>query len=292
MIHIRLKGGLGNQMFQYAFAIGQAARLGTGLKVDCSALLDRARGKDFVYRDYDLDIFKLEPEFVISPEKLRKIYRFKSSMLSRYTKKFAQKGLKLEKEKHFHVDKSLLSSPKDQVVYDGWWQSETYFENVSEELSEAFSFKEGILPVSQALFEQLSQTNSVCLNVRRTDFLTTPALNATNLDYFMRAARKMAELVDRPHFYVFSDDIAWCKENIRLEQPVKVIGHEHKGWKFGNYLQLMSACKNFIIPNSSFAWWAVWLNKHENKQVIAPKNWFNEGDYDTRDLVPQWWLRL
>ena len=78
MIHIRLKGGMGNQMFQYAFALGQAARLGTKLKVDCSALLDRARGQDFVYRDFDLDIFELQPEFVIAPEKLRRFYKLKS----------------------------------------------------------------------------------------------------------------------------------------------------------------------------------------------------------------------
>ena len=102
----------------------------------------------------------------------------------------------------------------------------------------------------------------------------------------------MAEHVEEPHFFVFSDDIDWCRENIVLDHPVQVVDHDYKGRKFGNYMQLMVSCKNFIIPNSSFAWWAVWLNEQENKRVIAPSNWFNEGDYNTEDLVPSTWIRM
>jgi hypothetical protein len=283
---------MGNQMFQYAFGLGQAARLNTSLKLDCSALLDRARGKDFVYRDLDLDIFEANPEFGMDPALLRRIYKIKSSALSRTVKKIAARGLTVVKEKHFHVDTSLIENPVDQALYDGWWQSERYFKNVKEQLNEAFQFREEVLPASQEVFNKIKNTNAVCLNVRRTDFLTTPTLNATNLEYFLAAARRMADLVENPHFFVFSDDLAWCQENIRLDHPVEVVTHDHKGKKFGNYLQLMKNCKHFIIPNSSFAWWAVWLNKSKDKQVIAPKNWFNEGDFDTTDLVPDDWVRL
>lgn len=292
MIHIRLKGGMGNQMFQYAFALGQATRLKTSLKVDCSALLDRARGKDFVYRDYDLDIFKLQADFAMDPARLRTIYKLRFSKISRWIKAYAQRGLKLEKEKHFHVDSTLISDPLDDVVYDGWWQGEKYFENVKKEVREAFSFKQGILPESRELHEKIMSTNSVCLNVRRTDFLTTPTLNATNLEYFLEAAKQMGEMIEAPHFFIFSDDIEWCAENIVLDYPIDIVSHEVKGWKFGNYLQLMKSCKNFIIPNSSFAWWAVWLNENQDRKVIAPKNWFNEGDFNTSDLVPEEWLRI
>lgn len=292
MIQIRLKGGMGNQMFQYAFAMGQAARLNTSLKVDCAALLDRARGKDFVYRDYDLVLYKLEADFVIPPAKLRSMYKLKSAKLSRMVKRYAQKGLALEKEKLFHVDEALINNPVDGVVYDGWWQSEKYFENVEAQVREAFSFREEIMPESQELLSKIKNTNAVCLNVRRTDFLTTPTLNATNLEYFQSAAKMMGEMVESPHFFIFSDDTAWCKENLKLGYPMQVVEHDMKGFKFGNYLQLMKACKHFVIPNSSFAWWAVWLNENPDKKVIAPKNWFNEGDYDTSDLVPETWLRL
>lgn len=292
MISIRLKGGMGNQMFQYAFGLARAARLETELKVDCAVLLDRARGADFVYRGYDLDIFKVNPGFMVSPEKLRFLYKLKSAAWSRMVKQYTLKGLPVEKEAHFHVDQTLISEPKNEVVYDGWWQSAKYFEHIKPEVKRAFTFLDAILPESVELLKRIQDTNSVCLNVRRTDFLTTPSLNATNLEYFMKAAGQMMDLVEHPRFFVFSDDVEWCKENIKLSCPVEVVGHEHKGRKFGNYLQLMKSCKNFIIPNSSFAWWAVWLNENQIKHVIAPANWFNEGDHDTSDLVPDTWMRF
>lgn len=292
MIQVRLKGGLGNQMFQYAFGMARAAQLGTSLKLDCSALLDRSRGKDFVYRDLDLDIFSSEPDFGINPALLRKFYKIKSSSISRLVKKHAARGLTMEKEKHFHVDQRLIESPTDNALYDGWWQSERYFSNINSQIREAFKFKESILPEAKVLYEEICNSNSVCLNVRRTDFLTTPTLNATNLEYFLKSAERMAGLIENPHFFIFSDDIDWCKTHIRLDHPVNIVGHEMKGYKFGNYLQLMKACKNFIIPNSSFAWWAVWLNENQDRKVIAPKNWFNEGDFNTSDLVPKEWLRI
>lgn len=292
MITVRLKGGMGNQMFQYAFGLAQAKKLNTEYKLDCAVLLDRARSKDFVYRNYDLDIYSLEPDFVMSPERLSALYKLRSAKLSRLIKKITLKGLPLEKEKHFHVDHELLSKPKDNVAYDGWWQSPKYFKSVEQEVRNAFAFKSSILSDSTVLHKQILQTNSVCLNVRRTDFLTTPSLNSTNLQYFMNAVRQMSELVENPHFFIFSDDIKWCTENLKLPFPTIIVGHEHKGVKFGNYLQLMKSCKNYIIPNSSFAWWAVWLNENEDKKVIAPRNWFNEGDFDTKDLVPETWLRL
>lgn len=292
MITVRLKGGMGNQMFQYAFGKAMAARLGTSVNFDCSLLLDRARGKEFVYRDYDLDIFNVDAQFSVEPSTLRTLYKLRSSTLSRYIKKWAAKGKPIFKEPHFEVSEQLLTNPVNNQIYDGWWQGHPYFDSITEQLRNDFTFKTGVLPGSAELHNKITATNSICLNVRRTDFLTTPALNATNLEYFLRGAEHMATLVEQPHFFVFSDDVEWCRENIQLPHPVEVVEHSHKGHKFGNYLQLLAACKHFIIPNSSFAWWAVWLNGNTDKHVIAPKNWFNEGDYDTRDLVPQNWIRL
>lgn len=292
MIVVRLKGGMGNQMFQYAFGKALAQILGTSVQFDCAVLLDRARGRDFVYRDYDLDIFNVQPEFSVQPDRLRTLFKLKSATVSRYIKRWAAQGRTIYKEKHFHVEQALLQQPPDGVLYDGWWQSFRYAALIEEEVRKAFEFQDSILLESQPLLEQINNTNSVCLNVRRTDFLTTPALNATNLAYFLRAAAHMAERVQNPSFFVFSDDVEWCREHIKLPHPVQVVAHTHKGRKFGNYMQLMKACKHFIIPNSSFAWWAVWLNEQQEKHVIAPKKWFNEGNHDTTDLVPENWIRL
>lgn len=292
MVIIRLSGGLGNQMFQYAFGKALATSFGTELEIDCSLLLDRARGKDYVYRDYDLSIFNVDESFTVQPNVLRSIFRLKSSRIGKRLRAFLARGKHYEKERHFHVDKRLLESPTDNTIYEGWWQSEQYFNTVKDEVRKDFTFKAPLMPEAAELNKRIQSTNSVCLNVRRTDFISNSTLNATDLNYFLRAVEKIEALVETPHFFVFSDDVAWCEEHIKLEHPTEIVQHELKGPKFGNYLRLMTNCKHFIIPNSSFAWWAAWLCDFPNKQVIAPKKWFNDEQYDTSDVTPKDWMRI
>lgn len=292
MVIVRLKGGMGNQMFQYAFGKRMAHVLDTELQLDLSLLLDRARGADHVYRDFDLTIFQLQPTFYINPSFLRLLYKTKSSKICKLTRKWAQKGKNYLKEPHFHIVEELLKQPKNNTIYEGWWQGEGYFADIAADIRKDFRFVHPLLEVSKPLLESIQNTNSICLNVRRTDFLKVSNLNTTNKDYFLNAAKKMAANIKNPHFFIFSDDVEWCAENLNLQHPTTLVSHAHKGIKFGNYMQLMKACKHFIIPNSSFAWWAVWLCEYENKQVIAPKNWFNDTEYDTSDLVPAEWVRM
>ncbi|MEM8906560.1 MAG: alpha-1,2-fucosyltransferase, partial [Bacteroidota bacterium] len=291
MIITRLKGGMGNQMFQYAFGKSMATALQTDFQLDLTSLLDRSK-KDFVHRNYDLDIFELTPNFNFNPSVLKWLYRLKSSSITRMVKKYVEGGQQYIKEGHFHVVQSLIEQPQDRAFYDGWWQSETYFRTVAPEIRKAFRFKTPVLEAARPLLEKIEQHNSICLNVRRTDFLKVDTLNTTNLAYFERGAQYLAERITEPHFFIFSDDIEWCQKNIQLPHPIQVVGHEIKGRKFGNYLQLMKACKHYIIPNSSFAWWAIWLNERPEKIVVAPKNWFNDPDINTTDLVPSNWVRL
>jgi len=291
MIYIRLKGGMGNQMFQYAFGLKLAQELNTELKLDLSALLDRSKG-DFVYRDYDLPIFEVENNFLHSPSFLKKFYKIKSSRLSKILRNQIKKRRNYIRESQFHFQPQLLEQPIDDTIYEGWFQSSKYFKDIEEKVRQHFTFKNKILPESQSILQQIQTTNSICLNVRRTDFLKVDNLNTTSKDYFLKAAIEMAWKVENPHFFIFSDDIAWCQKNLKFNFPTQVVDHSHKGFKFSNYMQLMTACKHFIIPNSSFAWWAVWLNQSSDKIVIAPKNWFNDSTINTTDLVPANWLRL
>lgn len=283
---------MGNQMFQYALGVQLTALLHTDMQMDLSSLLDRSKGPDFVYRNYDLDIFQLRTTFASSPDFLQKMALLKSARLTKWMRKKAEKGNTLIKEKHFHFQPEILQAAKDKAVYEGWFQSPLYFKNVEEQVKRAFEFEDSILPVSQAIFDTIKKSNAVCLNVRRTDFLKVDTLNATNQAYFDRAAKRMGEQVTNPVFFIFSDDMEWCRQNIKPGFPTHYVGHEHKGRKFGNYLQLMKACQHFIIPNSSFAWWAVYLNENKNKQVIAPENWFTDPEIDTSDLIPEGWTRL
>lgn len=291
MIIIRLKGGMGNQMFQYAFGLSLANKLNTNLKVDLSSLLDRSKG-DFVYRNYDLDIFTLKAEFLNSPQLLKTIYRSKSRAVTKLVEKRVISKRPYVKEIDFHFQNDLIAKAAKNTVYEGWFQSHLYFQDIEAQVRNAFQFKTPILDSSQELLDKINTSNAVCLNVRRTDFLKVDNLNTTNLDYFIKAANHMASIVDKPVFFIFSDDVKWCQENIKLAYPTQLVGHEHKGRKFGNYLQLMIACKHYIIPNSSFAWWAIWLNNHSEKHVIAPKKWFNDEKIDTSDLTYEHWIRL
>ena len=291
MIIIRLKDGMGNQLFQYAFGLNLAKKLGVDLKLDLSSLLDRSKG-DFVYRDYDLSIFNIEADFLTSPRLLKNLYRFKSSTITKLVRNKINKGRHFIKETDFHYQANLIDQATSNSIYEGWFQSERYFEDVKDILRKQFTFKNALLPKSQSLYCYIQNSNSICLNVRRTDFLKVDTLNTTTKDYFLKAADYMAQKVKNPVFFIFSDDIEWCRKNILLNHPTKIVDHKHKGIKFGNYLQLMSHCKHFIIPNSSFAWWAVWLSQNPGKIVIAPKNWFNDPAIDTTDLVQEDWVRL
>lgn len=292
LVTIRLKAGMGNQMFQYAFGLRAARSLGVDLRIDLSLLLDRARGENHVYRDYDLTIFNVPHDFSINPTVLRTLYKTKSSKVCKLTRRWLELGKNYIKEPHFHVSKDILANPIDNTIYEGWWQSEQYFTEIADEVREKFSFVHPILNESEDLLMRIENSNSICLNVRRTDFLKTEDLNTTNRDYFRKAADRVAARTENPHFYIFSDDVEWCAENLKLPYDTSLVDHRHKGIKFGNYMQLMKACKHFIIPNSSFAWWAVWLNENKSKRVIAPAKWFNNREHDTSDLVPKAWERM
>jgi len=292
MVIVRFKGGMGNQMFQYAFGRQLAYDLQADLKFDLTNLLYRNNPPDFVYRKYDLDVFKVTINFLHPSGLLSTVFNRRNKKMSQGLRWLLMRNYAVLKEPHFHFDPQILPAAKEGVVYDGWWQSPKYFAGVEATIRQEFAFSRSIISESQELLQRIEQCNAICLNVRRTDFLKVDTLNATNLDYFLRAADFMAQQVGDPHFFIFSDDVAWCRENIKLSFPLEVVGHEHKGYKFGNYLQLMTRCRHFIIPNSSFAWWAAWLNTNPNKQVVAPKNWFTDATIDTADLVPESWHRL
>jgi hypothetical protein len=283
---------MGNQMFQYALGQRLAKELDTKVKYDLSALLDRSRGPDFVYRNFDLDIFNLKLEFTNSPKLLKVLSKLKSSSVTRYFREQVKKGKTYIKEEGFHYQEDLMAHPVDEAVYEGWFQSYKYLEGIEREIYKDFTFKHDIIKDSIKLHEEILSCNAVCLNVRRTDFVANDNLNVTSLSYFEKGAKMIGERVADPQFYIFSDDVHWCKENIKLPFPMQVVDHKHKGYKFGNYLQLMSSCKHFIIPNSSFAWWGAWLSTSTEKIVITPANWFNDKTIDTSDLVPADWIRI
>ena len=294
MVIVKLQGGLGNQMFQYAIGKAISIKHNTTLKLDLSFLQDRSPKESFIFRDYDLGIFNLDVE--ISQGKEKNSFIEGNQWLNRQINLIINENFKkiYFKEKSFEFDCNALKYKN--VYLDGYWQSPKYFMNIENIIRENFSIKYPLLYNSQKIAMDIVESNSVCLNVRRTDFVNLKNTNkfhgVKEIEYFNEAINLLSSKVDDLKIFVFSDDINWCVKNLRFKFFTTFLTHEHAGHKFNNYFQLMSLCKHFVIPNSTFAWWAAWLSQNPEKIVIAPYKWFNSNSINTADLIPVNWIRV
>lgn len=292
MIISRLHSGLGNQMFQYAMGRRVATQLGADFGIDLSLQQDPYANIGHPHRLYALDIFQLEPNFWPSKALTNAVLNLGRGGISRSYRQVLNWRYPVLQEPHFHVAEHLLALPPDNRIYRGYWQSERYFQAIAPLIRQSFRFREGIAEGSKYLLDQIQMSPAVCLNVRRQEFLQLRIHNVTTTGYFTRSAKFIAERVNGAHFFIFSDDLDWCRAHLDLPYPHTFVGEEHFGTQFGNYLQLMIACQHFIIPNSSFAWWAAWLGEQNGSLVICPKPWFNGGPSDARDLIPARWQQI
>jgi hypothetical protein len=146
------------------------------------------------------------------------------------------------------------------------------------------------------LAEKITSCNSVALHVRRGDYAVfanvIALMGETNFDYYSRAANYLAERVKDPQFFVFSDGIEWCKENVKLPFPTTYVDDSSRGPKQAFHFELMSLCKHNIIAASTFSWWAAWLNHNPGKIVVAPKRWYADPAHRDADIVPDSWAKI
>jgi hypothetical protein len=291
MIIVKLWGGMGNQMFQYAFGRSLAHRHDTTLKLDLGFFRNQPRNKKHVFRSYDLDVFNIQEEFATEKEVLKLGRRFKNDLLERGFNRVL--GVKRSHivEPHFHFSPSIHQSP-DDVYLDGYWQSEKYFSDIPQIIRSEFTCREPLNAKAEKLMDDIKNSVSICLNVRRGDFVTNSFHGTYGAEYFAAADAIISRKISGYTYYVFSDEIDWCEQNLKFGVPTVFVSHEYAGPKFQDYLRLMTACRHFVIPNSSFAWWAVWLNGSKDNMVIAPKKWFNDPAMDTRDLYLPGWIKI
>ncbi|HUC80441.1 MAG TPA: alpha-1,2-fucosyltransferase [Flavisolibacter sp.] len=291
MIILKMMGGMGNQMFQYAFGRYLAHKHQTELKFDLSYLNERPKDGNRVIRDFDLDIFKIKGSFA-DPELVKAfVGRTGIPIADKVLQKVLgpKKSHMIERDLHFLPD--FFAAP-DNVYLEGYFASEKYFAPVKKMIAEEFTVKEPLGAKAASLLQEVQGRNSVCVNIRRGDFVTNPTHNICGLDYYAAAEKTMLEKGSDFHFYVFSDDVEWCKENLQFSVPTTFVTHEYKGNKFQDYFRLMSSCQHFIIPNSSFAWWATYLNTKQDKIVIAPSRWLNMPGFTTDDILPASWMKI
>lgn len=289
MIIVHLAGGLGNQMFQYAFARANAIRLSTELAVELS---DKSLQ---IHNGFELDrVFNVHARLASQKEIRAALGLSRNPILRGILKKL---GLSKNCLPHYIEEMHFQFSPEMMYIRDntfvfGYWQSEKYFLDVAESIRQDFKFKLPIESKNIELAKQIKQVNAVSLHVRRGDYASNPKNIAMHglcsIEYYQAAIRHVAKQIKNPHFFVFSDDISWVKNNLRIDFPHQYIDHNH-GAESYNDMRLMSLCKHNIIANSSFSWWGAWLNSNVEKIVIAPKQWFAHS-IDTADLIPNSWL--
>lgn len=284
MRRVLLMGGLGNQMFQYAFARAYAEKNNLELFLDTSFLMDKTQRENFTQRDYELDIFNIGlPAKDFSNER-KKFFK-------KITKYFISE--KIIKEKSFSFDESLLSALNCELII-GYFQTEKYFKNIRDILLKDFHFCE-VTSQTEQLVKLLVVSNTVSVHIRRGDYVASEANKnfhgSCSLEYYQNAFEYINDKVNAPLYVFFSDDMDWVREKFSFVENKILVDHNKEKRSFED-MYLMSVCKNNIIANSSFSWWGAWLNKNPNKIVVAPIKWFNDKSVDTRDLIPDEWVRL
>lgn len=278
---VQILGGLGNQMFQYAFYKALKTQSNEEVKIDISEF----EGYE-LHNGFELDrIFNIDENIIATKEEIN---QFKDNyLLFKYRKKIGLlKKSHLMEEKNFFYDENLFN--KKNGYFQGYWQSYKYFEKIKKKLLKDFKFEVELNEKNKKILKKIKNFNSCSIHVRRGDYLNHPSFGGIcEKEYYLKSIKKIKEIYPSIQFFIFSNDIKWCKENLKLNEA------HYIDWNIGkeSYLDmyLMSQCKNNIIANSSFSWWGAWLNNNTDKCVIAPKKWVNKRiDYS---LVPQDWLR-
>jgi hypothetical protein len=300
LIIVKLMGGLGNQMFQYAAARRLAWRHETELRLDLSFLESDQRVN--TPREFVLDKLRINAERA-SRHELGTIARLGGNLLEKMVTRFCRMirpnacHSAVYREKFFHFDPSVMELPDNSYI-EGYWQSERYFSDIKDILLTEFSIKSPLTGKNLEYVRLVQAENSVSIHVRRGDYVLCPTVHAyhgtCSLQYYHDAVQVIASRVRDPHFFVFSDDPCWVKDNLKVfPHPMTVVEHNgaDKGYE-DLRIRIMSQCRHNIIANSSLSWWGAWLSTVSEKIIIAPRQWFNDPSINTADLIPSSWLRM
>jgi hypothetical protein len=291
MIVVKLSGGLGNQMFQYAAGRSLSLRIGSELRLDISEL------KNDPIRSYGLSRFSIQENFV-SDRELRLVKKpshhlrnFLVDVRCRLAGGFA---LCSEREPGTGFDPGFFSLPDNRYL-DGYWQSENYFLPVQEIIRQEFTVGTEPDPDNRNMAARISSSDAVALHIRRGDYVTDPKTNrdhgTCSMKYYASAMETITDKVKNPLFFIFTDDPVWVRKNFTPAGNHLLVSINDPG-NSAEDLRLMTLCRHHIIANSSFSWWGAWLCRNPGKIVCAPELWFSSLKKDTRDLIPPGWIRL
>lgn len=281
MIVVRLQGGLGNQMFQYAYGRELTAR-GHRVMYDISSYeTDSLRG-------YALNVWRIDA--AIAP----------SSLGERLPQRYGGRGwrgwiagappLRHVRERPMGFRLRFLAPP-DNTYLDGYWQSERFFPSIRDELLQAFQPAAPVSGASRTLADRLEHTNAVAIHVRRGDYLSLGFMQVCDTDYYRHAVDDLLARYEGVEAFVFSDDPAWCQANLRFACPTHHVTHTTEQTAHED-LWLISRCRWHVIANSSFSWWGAWLKQDPTGEVYAPPVWSHDPKINSPDIVADRWRTL
>lgn len=270
-------GGLGNQMFQYAF-YRRLQLDGKDVALDISGFRNYS-----LHNGFELtNIFNVSINIADESANFRRVW-------SKICRKLRLPTQNIQRD--FNYDFKFCKFANNKTRYlQGYWHSEKYFGAYANIIRDDFRFLD--MDNDNKLYAaQIQQTDAVSLHIRMGDYVNHPLHGGIcTLEYYQQAIDLIKVKVASPVFFVFSNNIEWCKQNLDITNVVYVTGNTGKD----SYrdMQLMSLCKHNIIANSSFSWWGAWLNNNPDKVVIAPLKWFNDESISTCDLLPESWVKI
>jgi len=285
MINVILRCGLGNWLFQYAVGRHLAIKNNTAIRFNienCLSIHDIFGRK--VIRQ--LSLFNIKPILYTAMIHNKIGRRLGIYMSSHNDRVYHEKGWGFFPE---------VLELKDGIRLDGFFQSEKYFKDIEKIIRNDLRFRNDSFGEEGAIYkEQITKVNSVSLHIRRGDYLTSKLHNVCNMRYYDKSIAHMQDQLVSPHFFVFSDDIEWCSKNLYTPN-CSFVNTQASGKNPIIDFQLMRLCKHNIISNSTFSWWAAWLNEHHKKIVVAPNRWFNDESMNIKalqDTIPDDWIRM
>jgi hypothetical protein len=279
MVVVRFSDGIGNQMFQYA--CGRALALAR----DQPLALDPCGYAAGAARPYLMDYFHT------AGSTLKVVGRRKGSQVVYGSR--VPPGIREFREKRLGFKPELAGLPDEHILLCGYFQSEKYFQGITGHIRAELRFRS--LPSDDTVHQvesQIAAGNSVSVHLRRTDYVDRARFDVLGTRYFERAIARCRELVPDPRFFVFSDDLEYCRAQPALAGAVFVASDAARRNALVD-MRLMSLCRHHIIANSSFSWWGAWLDARPGKVVIAPSLWFQSpDDPPIDDVLPPEWMRV
>lgn len=292
MIIVRIWGGLGNQMFQYALGYAFAQDYKDILKLDTSFYQEKHNSRQTVR---SLDLYKLPiscKEEVNGPSDLGYVIKLlKNPYINYAIRKFLPITFSIGefvyvKEHQLEYIPDLENLPNNNYYFDGYWHCEKYFVKYRNSLLSQFVFTNSQI---EKAFSEISVNNkyeTVAVHIRRGDYITQNNPNARGVEYYREAINKIKSVINNPRFCFFSDDLSWVKSNFGLIENT-VLVNENRVLNDIEEFQLMAKCHHQIISNSSYSWWAAWLNENKSKIVVVPRIW-----KDKKDMMLDEWIKI